>query len=79
MSGLADMSWEMRRAVQAAICPGCKFNLPEVYHCGTDAPGFTEHSLPGTDFKMRCVANSFRRAIFEAQSAAEANPEAANP
>lgn len=63
---LHALTYEQRLAIQAAQCPCCQYGLPEVYHVGTDRPGYNEHYLPGTDFKMKCAASAFRRALYEA-------------
>lgn len=76
MSGLSNLTHEQREAVKASVCPGCLYRLPEVFYMGSDRPGFTEHSLPGTEFRMRCMADGFRRAVYEASLVEEPAPAA---
>lgn len=47
------------KAICGALCAGCKYDLPEVRISDKEE---WEHSLPGTNFVMRCKATEYRNA-----------------
>lgn len=67
---LANIETSEHLAVCRAICPACEFGIPEALE-STDSGSYFVHSLPRTDFRMTCLANSYRQARAAVLNAGE--------